>query len=255
MRKVCTWSQILVLAASLAGLLVTSGLAPDVRGAEAGWAAGFLHSSGPGIANHPVNVIPSGNIRVPADWPVDAGGAITCMTCHVGIPMEQSSSDPMLRGGATGGGRIQEFCAICHASGPSGGGRSMHWMAVRFAHMTPEKDRAMRFSANIDYESKRCLACHDGVNAKDSSASIGHGFSRFGFDDASANHPVGIPYPPRFRNPPRSAYRPASLLPAAVRLPAGQVSCVSCHDLYGGARNLLTVTSEKSKLCFACHDM
>ncbi|MFQ5415040.1 MAG: cytochrome c3 family protein [Phycisphaerae bacterium] len=44
-------------------------------------------------------------------------------------------------------------------------------------------------------------------------------------------------------------------MPAAVRLPGGRVSCVSCHDVFVLAPQRLTVPIEGSALCFACHAM
>ena len=41
---------------------------------------------GPGVSNHPVGVKPSEAVQVPAGWPVDAHGSITCLTCHEALP-------------------------------------------------------------------------------------------------------------------------------------------------------------------------
>ena len=213
------------------------------------------HLRGPGVANHPVGVVPSARVRLPEDWPLGPGGTISCQTCHVSIPMDRSTSDPLLRQIPGRSSDTRTFCATCHTSSTPNDGRSMHWLGVRRAHLTSESDNLARFSGAIDLESKHCLACHDGVNAGDRSVSTGHSGGAIRFGDASVDHPVGMSYPPRMTFPSGSSYRPAAALPDSVRLPGGMVSCVSCHDLYGTGRKLLTVTTAGSALCFTCHDM
>lgn len=213
------------------------------------------HFRGPGVANHPVGMVPSLRIRVPDSWPLGRGGTISCETCHVGIPMTSPAIDPLLRQLPDADADSRAFCASCHVSNKLSDGRSMHWLALQRAHLTAESDSVIRASGVIDLESKRCLACHDGVNAKDRSVSIGHRGGSIRFGDPSVEHPVGMAYPPRPTFPPSSSYRPAFALPDSIRLPGGMVSCVSCHDLYGTSTKLLTVTDQGSALCLACHDM
>ncbi len=37
---------------------------------------------GPGLASHPVGVVPSADIVIPRGWPLDVDGSITCVSCH-----------------------------------------------------------------------------------------------------------------------------------------------------------------------------
>ena len=62
-------------------------------------------------------------------------------------------------------------------------------------------------------------------------------------------------YPPRKRRQYDSDYHAPAMLPPHVRLPNGTVGCISCHDLYATKQELLTVTTNASKLCFTCHAM
>lgn len=64
-----------------------------------------------------------------------------------------------------------------------------------------------------------------------------------------------MPYPNRPSRGVEAGFRPASLLPREMQLPNGVVSCVSCHNLYGREKDLLSVPIEGSELCFTCHDM
>ena len=107
-----------------------------------------------------------------------------------------------------------------------------------------------RSGAMLDADSRRCLECHDGVNATDAinATAWNRGGTRIG--NITTNHPVGIAYPPRKK---RDEYRPASALPGEIQLPSGQGSCVSCHDLYARDRRRLTVTMDGSRLCYSCH--
>lgn len=212
----------------------------------------FLH--GPGMANHPVGVVPSRNIRIPEDWPVDVDGSITCGTCHYAFP-SLAAGDPLLRG--SNGRRIEptQFCARCHTSASPDQAGGMHWIAVGAAHIKSKGEYAGQFSGGVDVESKRCLSCHDGINASEASSGAATHGSFGSFANERLNHPIGIPYPTY--QPPGNGtkYRPASLLPREIRLPDGMVSCVSCHNLYARDKHLLTVPIKDSALCLTCHEL
>ncbi|UCC31701.1 MAG: hypothetical protein JSU86_05355 [Phycisphaerales bacterium] len=210
---------------------------------------------GPGVINHPIGVIPSAAIHVPMDWPLDADGSITCRTCHNELPSLENGDRRQLRGSQEGEPEVTAFCARCHAEGTEGTAATMHWMAMRVAHIKAGDNRSDRQSGTLDRESQRCLGCHDGVTADDArnstavSRTIGH------MGDVRRNHPIGIQYP-YGRSPNRgTVFRPASLLPPQVRLPDNTVSCVSCHNLYARSHNLLSVPIDNSALCFTCHDI
>ncbi len=207
---------------------------------------------GPGIENHPVHVRPSRAVRIPAGWPLDHTGAVTCLTCHRTLPGLREGADPALRGVAPGEQPGVDFCTNCHrADGPQTAA-GMHWMAVRVAHVTAEQDRAVRLLGSLDEHSRRCLECHDGVNGGDSRAISGGGH---GGSDLKRNHPVGVVYRSHKPRGARTQLKSEHLLPAQVRLPGGKVSCVSCHNLYARDANRLSVPIERSKLCFTCHAM
>lgn len=209
---------------------------------------------GPGVINHPVGVVPSNAIRIPAGWPLDANGAITCLTCHTSIDMRGSRGGQLrsTNGIATEG---REFCASCHGVDGPPGSSKMHWMAIRRAHVTEKSLEAVKISGSLDHESRNCLACHDGVGASETAYETGHSHGMGSFGDRSRNHPIGVKYPRGGFNRRGSKFHAEAALPAQVLLPGGAVSCVSCHNLYATSPGHLSVPIEESNLCFACHDM
>lgn len=240
--------------------LISLSLGAGIPQASDSWRSGhqrspasqYLH--GPGMANHPVGVVPSHNIQVPEGWPVDVGGSITCGTCHYAFP-SLGASDPLLRG--SNGGLIEptRFCARCHTSTSPGEASGMHWLAVGAAHIKSNGEYPGRYSGGVDPASKGCLACHDGVNATETSSGAAAHSSFASFANERRNHPIGIPYPTGQRRGNGTEYRPASFLPREIRLPDGMVSCVSCHNLYAREEHLLAVPIKDSALCLTCHDM
>lgn len=205
---------------------------------------------GPGVANHPVGVVPSSAVSIPADWPLGADGTITCLSCHYQLPSLRGTSNPRLRGDAGAGKAGSEFCASCHSVSNDRSAAGMHWTAVRVAHVRPDTHGSDNRGGLLDAESRRCLSCHDGVSAGESTNPTAS--SSRGFEDMRRNHPVGVTYGDQGRG--RTLLRSAQLLPERVRLPDGKVSCVSCHDLYETERNRLSVSMDKSRLCLTCHD-
>lgn len=209
---------------------------------------------GPGVANHPVNVVPSAQISIPKEWPVDFKGAITCLTCHEALPSLNGTNAPNLRGSSPEDSGRLAFCANCHADTSRRGLGNMHWTVTGVAHVRSMGD-GHRSAGSLDGYSRQCLGCHDGVSASDYGFTVGENLGAPGAVDLRHTHPVGVPYK-RIGSKNRNArLRPAALLPREVPLPAGRVSCVSCHNLYASDRFRLTVPVENSHLCFTCHDM
>lgn len=214
--------------------------------------AAFVRSlqQGPGDINHPVGVVPSSRVRIPGGWPVDSRGTITCSTCHDGVPSLAGGDDARLRHASGGAG----FCGQCHEGGTSGGS-SGHWQAMERAHVFVDRSGSGRASrGSPDVESRRCLSCHDGVNAPDAAGVAGHGTGGYAGDPRSS-HPVGVAYKQGWTAAGGARMRPLGLLPREVWLPGGEVSCVSCHNLYDLGPARLAVPIEGSRLCLTCHDM
>jgi predicted CXXCH cytochrome family protein len=196
-------------------------------------------------------------MTIPAGWPLDPSGAITCLTCHTDIPAAQRGGDPHLRNWNGTGGQAQDFtqfCTNCHSDRNPGGAGGAHWSVVGVAHVTSERDGGHSAGGFVDSASRRCLECHDGVSASEALNADGS-MHTFSMGDVGANHPIGVRYPSASRNGSGTRYRPATLLPRTVPLPDGRVSCISCHNLYSTEQYRLTVPIEGSELCFTCHDI
>ncbi|MCK4658260.1 MAG: cytochrome c3 family protein [Phycisphaerae bacterium] len=236
--------------------LVIAGATSVSRAGDARWQRRLADQlrNGPGVTNHPVGVVPSASMRIPADWPVGSDGAITCLTCHYQLPSPSGASPPCLRDFDEDGAEPADFCLNCHHGNPERTAETMHWMVVGVAHVK-EDTHSDRRPGLLDADSRRCLECHDGVNANEAANTTPWNRGPGCLGDKRRNHPVGVRYSDR-PSPQRSVQlRPVALLPANVRLPDGQVSCVSCHDLYATDQRRLTVPIEGSALCFTCHDM
>lgn len=238
------WGWLEAITIAVGAAIASAGAAAATRSAES------LMREGPGVSNHPINVVPSATITVPDGWPVDENGAIICRTCHTGFPSLGDGGDPNLRDFEHGRTDPASFCAKCHSVDRRDTAANAHWSALRVAHIKARGSGGLRSDSLLDADSRRCLQCHDGVNATDAintTAWNRHG-NRFG--NITTNHPVGVTYPPRAK---RDDYRPASSLPEQIQLPRGQVSCVSCHDLYARDQHRLAVPMDGSQLCFSCH--
>ncbi len=211
---------------------------------------------GPGIANHPVHVVPSRAVRIPQGWPLDPDGSINCSTCHTALPSLEGRTGTNLRGGDVYEADNSAFCSKCHRPQARRTAASMHWEAMRFAHV--REDITQKFGTTVsglDSESRTCLSCHDGVTATESHNPTGRNLSSQYSGPSGGNHPIGIVYAASNRARNATPLRPASFLPESIRLPQGKVSCVSCHNLYAEGRHRLSVPVEGSNLCFACHEL
>ncbi len=207
---------------------------------------------GPGTSNHPVGVVPSDAVHIPDDWPLAEDGSITCLTCHEQLP-SSPGTDPHLRDSDKTEMGAANFCMNCHGGGDGRTAADTHWMAVGVAHIKPGRDTPLSIGGPIDGQSRRCLQCHDGITASESTNPTASSSHQFG--DLGRNHPVGIPYDNPTLGRKRTQLRPEHSLPPEVRLPDGKVSCVSCHDLYSSEPGRLSVPIEGSELCFTCHGM
>jgi predicted CXXCH cytochrome family protein len=148
-----------------------------------------------------------------------------------------------------------EFCAKCHGKIGSRSAQSMHWLALGVAHISGDGGDVRAGGRVLDAHTQQCLSCHDGVIAAESKNATPWTGSQWDFSDSRRNHPVGVRYDHLSRPEVLTPLRPAAMLPQAITLPDGKVACVSCHDLYAGAQNLLTVPIEGSELCLTCHDI
>jgi len=188
---------------------------------------------GPGVINHPVGVVPSS---------------------ATGIPLLDGSRGANLRDFGDEVTSAGDFCTKCHVGEGVNSAKSMHWVAVGVAHVKSDANSS-RGRSTLDSASRRCMSCHDGVNASDSPYSAPGGRGSYDHGDARRNHPVGVQYANRRSRTSSVRMKPSGSLPKEIRLAGGTVGCTSCHNLYSQERYKLAVPIEGSRLCLTCHDM
>jgi len=200
--------------------------------------------------SHPIGVKPT--FKLPRDMPLDWKGELTCTTCHrMHVQDEKSffSSNKFLRRNSTG----KAFCLECHQNNFLSNRSMGHSIAQDAAHYTLVENFAQETS--LDESSASCLTCHDGSLAPDEGSAIVErtaGIWRHGGFSNRSSHPLGVSYSRALGKKPH-AYRQIAGLPSTIRLPAGKVECVSCHNLYSKNEHLLSVSNERSRLCLSCH--
>lgn len=195
--------------------------------------------------SHPVDIAPS--MKVPADFPLDWSGKITCASCH---PVHKKGTGPFhLRSRSSG----QGLCMLCHNDFES----ALHKVAIGSAHVgaaTNSKYVPGELGDVLDELSIRCLACHDAIFAGDSVVEnmdirnqLFHNSNSIGL-----SHPIGMSYYETKRKY-YGAYRSVSELPPAIKLFGGIVGCGTCHNPYSKLHSELVMSNEGSAMCLACH--
>jgi doubled CXXCH motif protein len=110
----------------------------------------------------------------------------------------------------------------------------------------PKAEEVPHHGFTVDSEGsvEDCMNCHDGRVSTNVSLNTMVG-KYFG------NHPVNRDYPPVGNS---DTYVPVELVVSAgIKLVAGQITCISCHNLKNQERYHLAVTLDKSNLCYNCH--
>lgn len=187
--------------------------------------------------SHPSGIRPRS--ALPAGFPLDWNGRMTCATCHD----VHGNRGSLLRTDRRG----RLFCSLCHATLPG-----VHGDAQQPAHTGSRAVRRGfeegRFQGSVDRASLDCLACHDAMTARPAATRIGAGVYSH---DGGSSHPIGMDYR---RMSPRK-YVPASMLDPSLVLFDGRVGCGTCHNVYSKEKYYLAVNNRRSALCFKCHRM
>lgn len=177
---------------------------------------------------------------LPAEYPVDWKGDVTCSTCH-DIHIAKPG---LLRGEKRG----RDLCMSCHdtaffAAMPDSGAS-----IISNGHLDA---RSNKDKMGLDAFSIQCLGCHS-TNADggppvdiDPQGLVRHA-------DGAVNHPVGANYETSSRY---GGYRARARLSDAILLPDGRVGCISCHQGYTLKHGKLVIPNQGSGLCFECHDL
>lgn len=183
--------------------------------------------------SHPSGFAPRPGKAIPAGYPLDWKGDLTCSTCH----KVHSNLPGKLRGTAI----RRDMCLACHEQSffdnmRDGGVSMMQSGHLRGAPNTQSWQ-------TMDPYSLQCMECHAdrGDIDIDSNQILHHG---------SQNHPIGRNYKAAARF---GGYQPASMLPKNILLPNGLVSCVSCHEVYTKDHGKVVTTNSGVSLCHECH--
>lgn len=187
--------------------------------------------------SHPSGfTVPPGK-TIPAVYPVDWKGDITCSTCH-----EVHNAHSNLPGRLRGTVRGRDMCIACHDNTFFNKMRDSGESLMQSGQLnTPDAQNW----ANLDTYSVQCMECHStkgDVNV-DSSHILRH---------ANKNHPIGVSYAEAERF---GGYKPTYRLSAKIRLPGGKMSCVSCHEAYTQNHGKAVNASSGTELCFECHNL
>lgn len=189
--------------------------------------------------SHPTGFQPKE--KLPAGFPLDWKKDMTCSTCH-----DVHGTRPGLIRSALHG---KELCLACHTAAFFNGMKDAGVSLQQSGHAIPDMAQEDK-STDIDALSLQCMGCHSGQTDAGGIRVGRNGIVRHA--SGAANHPIGVPYPSLSRN---REFRPKSMLPKAIWLPDGKLSCVSCHQPYKKEHGQLVMPNDKSSLCLQCHEL
>ncbi|MDD5176549.1 MAG: cytochrome c3 family protein [Sterolibacterium sp.] len=177
--------------------------------------------------------------RLPAAYPLDWKGDLTCSTCHLTHGQEPG----LLRGKK----RAREFCLDCHDQAFFSTMKDSGTSLVISGHLDIGRGRG---TIDIDAHSLHCLGCHAGGHAPGGSVSVSrNGVLRHA--SGSAPHPIGRSFREASS---RGRFHPESqLAQKKIKLSDGKISCISCHEAYKKDHGKLVVSLDRSGLCLSCH--
>jgi predicted CXXCH cytochrome family protein len=168
-------------------------------------------------------------------------------------------------------GALPEACAYCHAphSGLNMGLWNQRLTTQTYTTYTSDTETNRGKQPTIGYSSNQCLSCHDGTVAVGSTVAYGRvstSGTMYSPDVFGSNMQPSHPYSlvtPLKDNIDLAASLVATHKTAdptgAVRLIAGNVECISCHNPHVQAKdiasqNFLVKDSSSGQMCLACHD-
>lgn len=191
--------------------------------------------------SHPSGVRPSG--PVPAQYPLDWKGDMTCSTCH-----EVHGSTPgLMRGGLRG----KQFCQACHAPAFFDRMRDQGVSMVGSGHLARGIKGDLQ-SLDIDAYTLQCMGCHATYGDPQAGGLSIDRAQILRHSSGAANHPIGRRYAESI---PKGRYKPEAWVTRNLLLPDGRLSCVTCHKGYAKEHGKLRVGKQGSALCFECHDI
>ncbi len=112
----------------------------------------------------------------------------------------------------------------------------------------------MEPSKGTDNLSNDCLACHDGVMAKNFNVRVKNNPNGrvMSLEDIIGGHPVGMEYE-TYASVNGKEYRGEVRFSNEMVFAEGKVGCLTCHNPLNSSKGHLVMNNDKSELCFACH--
>jgi len=186
--------------------------------------------------SHPSGFRP--NRKLPASYPLDWKGDMTCSSCH----NIHEGKAGLIRGDKTG----KAMCLSCHQNSFFVEMADRGISLQRIGHLSAKTSQLKR---ELDAYSVQCLDCHMGNGDGPRINVDTRGVMRH---SGGVNHPIGSNYEKASRT---GLYKAYSQLRNGINLPGGKVSCVSCHVGYSKKHGALVMSNKGSALCLECHDL
>lgn len=187
--------------------------------------------------SHPSGFSP--RIKLPANYPVDWKGDLTCSTCH----KVHGKNPGLMRSDLRG----RELCLSCHETSFFVRMRDQGDSLMNSGHLDA---RATATNASLDAYSFQCMECH-GSKVDNTAPTIDRNMvMRHG--SSSLNHPIGTSYITAAKF---GGYRPVAMVSKKIMLPGGVISCVSCHEGFSANHGKVVESDRGMGLCYECHDL
>lgn len=186
--------------------------------------------------SHPSGFRP--NRKLPASYPLDWKGDMTCSSCH----NIHEGKAGLMRGNKTG----KQLCLSCHDNNFFVQMADKGISLQRLGHLSAKVSELKR---ELDAYSIQCLDCHMGNGDAPRVSVDARGVLRH---SGGINHPIGSNYEQARRS---GLYKAFTQLRDGIKLPEGRVSCVSCHVGYSKKHGALVMSNKRSALCLECHDL
>lgn len=189
--------------------------------------------------SHPSGIRPA--LAVPAAYPLDWKGDMTCSTCH----SVHGSTPGLIRGNARG----RDLCLSCHDRAFFDKMADQGVSMISSGHNSSVTAKADLSNLDIDAFTVQCMGCHgDYADLRGTTIDAKQVLRHAG---KSVSHPIGQRYSESFQ---KGRYKPESVVNQRLFLPDGRLSCVSCHQGYTKEHGKLRAGKRGSALCFECHD-
>jgi predicted CXXCH cytochrome family protein len=215
---------------------------------------------------HQVGRIPSQEVSIPPDFPLDENGALKCTTCHTPHAVSEAS-ESMVEYFLRAPNENSSFCRTCHKQKLGGLARGNHPLDVSAQIKTSVIVAAGgQFGTSQDNQiiCETCHRAHGGINEKFLVLPVENIQSMSVLCEAchtknairpgresgkTLSHPVDVVPGQGVQIPP--AWKHGEKIVVGTR---GEIVCRTCHKPHGADSEFLLATPQgKDALCIQCH--